>query len=346
MSTTGPQKLRVAMVGCGAVAHAHLPTVLASKDAEASLCVDRSLERARELAAKYGASDSIADYAEVPGRAEAAIVALPHHLHAPASMALLRQGVHVLVEKPMALSTRECDEMIAAARAGNAVLAVGLVSRWFGVARTVKALLDGGVIGRVVRFDVREGHVYSWPVASDFMFRRETGGGVLADTGPHVLDLLLWWLGDFESVEYRDDDRGGVEADCELDLVLRSGGRGKVEMSRTRELRNTWILEGEKGTLEVERRFASSFELRLDGEVVSLEGRFAKAGRPEDPLECFRRQWDDFVDAIVSRRPSWTPGEEGRRAVALIEACRASRRPLALAWEAWNGPAGIARTVS
>jgi len=55
-----------------------------------------------------------------------------------------------------------------------------------------------------------------WKVASDFMFRKEAGGGVLADTGAHLLDLLLWWLGDYESVEYCDDAVGGVEADCEL----------------------------------------------------------------------------------------------------------------------------------
>jgi predicted dehydrogenase len=337
MSPSPSRKLRVAMVGCGAVAHAHVPTVQACAGSDVSLYVDSSLERARATAAKYGGGEALASWAEIPGRAEAAIVALPHHLHATASIELLRRGVHVLVEKPMALSTRECDAMIAAAREGKAVLAVGLVSRWFGVARMVKTLLDGGVLGRVRRFDVREGHVYSWPVASDFMFRRETGGGVLADTGPHVLDLLLWWLGDAVRVEYRDDDRGGVEADCELDLELANGARGTVELSRTRELRNTWLLEGERGTLEVERRFASILELRLTGEPVELEGRLVQDGKPEDPLGCFHRQWRDFVEAVADQRPSATPGEEGRRAVALIEQARTSRRPLAFAWEAWTG---------
>ncbi len=356
MKQTRGKKLRVAVVGCGAVAQAHVPVVLGSGRAELSLCVDRSLERASALAREYGAGEAIAGHAEIPGRADAAIVALPHHLHAPVSIELLRAGVHVLVEKPMALTTRECDQMIAAAGEGGAILAVGLVSRWLGVARTVKWLLERGVIGQVQSFDVREGHVYAWPVASDFMFRRESGGGVLADTGAHVLDLLLWWLGDFELVEYRDDDRGGVEADCELELALAlaSGTRGRVEMSRTRELRNTWILRGEEGTLEVERSFAASLRLELGGEIAGLEGSFKRPGWPqgrfersqwdgeaEDPLDCFRLQFADFADAVLSGRPSCTPGEEGRRAVALIEACREQRQPLVYPWESWMGSAGV-----
>ena len=62
-------------------------------------------------------------------------------------------------------------------------------------ARFVKRLLDNGVLGDIRRFDIREGFVYEWPVTSDFMFRREAGGGVLADTGAHVLDMALWLLG-------------------------------------------------------------------------------------------------------------------------------------------------------
>ena len=71
--------------------------------------------------------------------------------------------------------------------------------------------------------------MYSWPVASDFMFRKDAGGGVLADTGAHVLDTVLWWLGDWDKVEYHDDAHGGVEADCLLKLTMKSGAVGTVE---------------------------------------------------------------------------------------------------------------------
>jgi predicted dehydrogenase len=331
---------RIAIVGCGAVAHAHLPIVAECDRSDVTVLVDKAPGRAEELAAANDVGESLSDHRELAGKVDAAIVALPHHLHAPVAIDLLRSGIHVLVEKPMALTLAECDEMIRAAEENQRVLAVGLVSRWFGVARYVKRILDSGLLGPIRSFDVREGMIYSWPVASDFMFRRETGGGVLADTGAHVLDLLLWWLGDHARVDYRDDASGGVEADCELELELASGATGIVQMSRTRDLRNTWILRGEHGTLEVMRRFDASFRLALEGEGLELKGGFEHAGEAEDPLECFRLQWADFLGAIESGRQPSLSGAEGRRAVALIEACQAARKPLANDWETFSDVGG------
>ena len=116
----------------------------------------------------------------------------------------------------------------------------------------LKKALDSGILGDITSFDFQEGSVYDWPVASDFMFRKAAGGGVLADTGAHVLDTLLWRVGDWQSVVYRDDSQGGVEADCLLELQMDSGATGTVQMSRSRALRNTYIIRGDRGHLEIE----------------------------------------------------------------------------------------------
>lgn len=326
---------RIAIIGCGAVAHAHLPIVAEAEGSDVTVLVDRELDRARDLADANGVQHAIADYKDIGDLADAAVIALPHHLHAPVSIDLLEMGKHVLVEKPMGMTAEECGRMVEAAKKNRTVLAVGLVSRWLGVARYVKELLERDVIGPIRSFDVREGMIYSWPVASDFMFRRETGGGVLADTGAHVLDFLLWLLGDHESLEYRDDSAGGVEADCELSLTMKSGATGIVQMSRTRDLRNTWILEGERGTLEFVRLFDASFRWTLAGESLGLSGGFKSGEEAEDPLDCFRLQWRDFVDAITRERAPLVDGVEGSRSVALIEACRAVAQPLVRDWEAF-----------
>ena len=110
------RKLRLAVVGCGAVAAIHhLPALSLCRSAEAVVLVDADPGRARDLAARFGVPETSTDVRSLPGRVDAAIVALPNSLHAPVSIDLLRQGVHVLVEKPMALNVRECDAMIAAA---------------------------------------------------------------------------------------------------------------------------------------------------------------------------------------------------------------------------------------
>ncbi|HED65576.1 MAG TPA: Gfo/Idh/MocA family oxidoreductase [Planctomycetes bacterium] len=331
---------KVAIIGGGAVAHAHIPIVTESPDSEVAVVVDKDVERARELADANGIEHAVGDWNEAASLADAAIIALPHHLHAPAAIELLEKGLHVLVEKPMGMTLAECDAMIDVAQAKKRVLAVGLVSRWFGIAAYVKDILNSGLIGRVESFDVREGMIYSWPVASDFMFRKETGGGVLADTGAHVLDLVLYWLGDCADLEYEHDAEGGVEADCTLRMTMESGARGVVEMSRTRDLRNTWILRGEKGTLEVMRRFAAEWTWSVEGRGTVLSGTVQTDGKPEDPLECFRAQWTDFLGAIREGREPFLNGVEGRRGVELIERCHAVAKPFAgesaRPWEVFN----------
>jgi len=295
--------------------------------------VDKNLQRAKDLAAAKGVPLAVADYREIIGKVDAAIVALPHHLHAPVASELLAAGVHVLVEKPMALTVAECDRMIAAADSSGAVLAVGVARRFYDGGRFVKRLLERGMLGRILRFHGREGFVYSWPVVSDFMFRKETGGGVLADGGAHMLDTMLWWLGDYESVEYFDDSRGGVEADCELRLRMKSGAEGVVELSRTRDLRNSWIIEGEHGRLELDSIFNPQIRLRLGDQEFELRGRALRAdGADEPPLACFNRQMVDFVESFQQGRDPVAAGREGRRSVALIEDCYRARKPLEQPW--------------
>ncbi len=325
--------LRVAVVGIGAVAQAHLPALAKHDGVAVTALVDRDRGRAAEAAASWGVEHALSDAAELPGVADAAVLALPHHLHAPISIDLMRAGLHVLVEKPMALTAAECDAMNEVADAERRVLAVGQARRWFDSSRFVKRLIDEQWLGRILRFDMREGFVYDWPAASDFTFRREAGGGVLADSGVHALDTLLWWLGDYERFEYFHDAAGGVEADCELRLTLRCGAEGVVELSRTRAMRNTVVLEGERGRIEIDSRFNSLIQLQLGDQDLLLSGRaVAAGGREEDVADLFDRQLSDFVDAVRRGRAPFVDGREARRAVALIEACHAAAQPLSLPW--------------
>lgn len=339
-------KIRFAVVGCGAVAGSHyLPALAGSRRAEAALLVDSDLGRARSLAGRWGVAAVAADAGAVPGRAEAAVVALPNHLHAPVATALLAAGVHVLVEKPMALSTAECDAMIAAAAAAGARLTVGLQFRFFDSTRLVADLLAGGLLGPLERFELRLGVISRWPAATGFLLRRETaGGGVLIDYGVHVLDLLLHWLGEWADVRYRDDAEGGVECDCELDLTLRSGLAGRVEISRSRTLRNTCLFVGERASLEVgiwdPDPPITLIPRAAGGAAATLAGRARRGGAAgADFNDAFRRQLDDLAAAIRAGREPAIPGAEGRRSVALIEACYAAREPLELPWVRPAAPA-------
>jgi predicted dehydrogenase len=329
-------EIRVAVVGCGAMAETvHLPALGLLPNVRVAAVVDTDLARAGALAQRFGVPLATADYHDAIKAVDAAIIAVPHHVHAPITIDFLRGGVHVLVEKPMALNTRQCDAMIEAADAANRLLAVGLLRRFNESLRFTKDLLDAGALGTIKRIDIREGSIYRWNVMSAAMFRPDVGG-VLADIGSHVVDLLLWWFGDCRVLEYRDDSMGGVEANCNIVLRLPIGIDATVELSRTRNLRCTAIFQGTQGTLEVGTKTDSSVRLAFRGQQVTLGGRPTSPGwqPPRTLMDLCTRELQDFVGAISGGRPPVVTGREGRKSVALVETCYARRQPLLYPWEA------------
>jgi len=330
--------LRLAIIGCGAITEqGHLPAAAGVRGVQLVALVDKNLARAQSLAAKHPDVRAFDDYRPLIEAIDAAIVALPPSLHAPVSIELLERGVHVLVEKPMARNLSECDAMIAAAQRGGATLAVGLVRRFRWAYRWMKQLIANGTLGTITSFDVREGGVFDWPVASPFFLRKEAaGGGVFADAGVHVIDALQWWFGDVESFDYRDDDLGGVEADCELDVVMTGGLRGHIELSRTRRMRNSTMVRGEHGTAEI-AAYTNDVSLSLNGDgphAWQLRSQLQQAqGESSAASETiFADQLAEFAGAIREKRSPAVDGRAGRSSVAVVEACYAARKPLRHPW--------------
>ncbi len=328
------QQTRIGIIGCGAVTErCHLPALAKIRGVQTSVLVDQNRARAEKLARQYNVPHVAEDSAYVRDKVDAAIIALPHYLHAPVSIDLLRHGIDILVEKPMALSEAECDAMNRAAEQGQAILAVGLMRRFRHGSQWVKAALDAEVIGPIESFDFREGHALDWPVASDFLFRRETaGGGVLIDIGAHAIDLLLWWLGGVESFEYYDDSYGGVEADCELHLTFATGAQGIVELSRSRKLRNTAIIRGQRGEIELSlhsNRLIASPKDILGYRAGGMDGRHLPKQSFE---ELFVPEIKDWLHSIDVQQASLVSGSEASRSIALIEACYEQRQLLEYPW--------------
>src|SRR5262249_29155537 len=127
----GSSDVRIAILGCGAVTElGHLPAFATLSSARVTLLVDTNEERRSRLAKAFNVDHTAGDVHGCYDLFDAAVVALPHVLHAPASISLLTQGKSVLVEKPMALTTIECAAMMQAAKRTGAVLAVGLMRRF------------------------------------------------------------------------------------------------------------------------------------------------------------------------------------------------------------------------
>ena len=329
-----PSKLRLAIIGCGAATEiVHLPA-LAKIGLKPVLLVDRNLERAEFLAKQFQIGGVSEDYHANNGEFDAAIVAVPHHIHSPVTVDLLGLGVHVLVEKPMAMNAAEALPMKTTAERTAAILAVGMFWHFRPIQSWVKAGLDAGFLGEIESFDFQEGSVFDWPIVSNFTFVKETGGGVLLDTGAHVIDMLIWWLGEVVESAYWDDSLGGVEANCEMNLTLASGVNGFVTLSRSRNLRNTAIIKGTEGEIEVglstDRLKANPLSL-LKFKAGNQKGN--QLGTHKN-VDFFELQLLDWINAIeTGRRPSVSV-EETTRSIALIESMQAHRQTMEHPWPA------------
>jgi len=323
MQTLSPEKSRIAVVGCGAVAELrHLPALTGREDRELFALVDTDEERVRRLADEYGVQHALTDHRDLFDLdLDGAVVATPTNLHAPMTIDLLRAGLHVLLEKPIARSLEECDAMIAVAEEMGRVLAVAFFRRFAHQLRLTKRAIDLGLLGSVQSFDVRDGYEFGWPVKTDFPFRREAaGGGVTIDLGVHALDLVTWWFGEAESWEYWDNDRGGVESDCLLRVGMATGAQGVIEFSRTRLLRNTAIIVGDKGTLEVDLNESRLILSLSDTGLGILGSAFSgdpATGTEQTPLDLFVAEHDDWLEAIRTGRPPEASAAEARRSLAL-----------------------------
>ena len=276
---------------------------------------------------------------------ELAIIASPHHFHASSAVLCLENGVAVLCEKPMATTVTECDQMIAAAEKAKRPLAVGHFRRFFPSCQMIKAVLNSGLFGAVQSFRVLEGEKYSWPAQSRSFFRRsDAGGGVLIDAGAHTIDLVLWWLGEVMTFEYSDDAMGGVEANCLINMHMRSGVNGTIQMSRDWPLSNRYVIECEKGWLTYICDVADRVEWGLHDSVYQLNTQIrmmtqtpcfqwcddsSAAPRFSD---CFVNQLRNVIAAVAGSEQVLVTGSEARKTVAFIEDCYRNRTLIDMSW--------------
>ncbi len=215
--------VRFAILGPGKVADVHADALARIPDARLVAVSGRNAERAAALAEAVGARiDPGLEATLERGGVDAVIICTPHPLHAEQAIAAARAGLHVVVEKPMALDPADCDAMIAAADEAGVVLSVVSQRRWYLPVRRVREAIEGGRIGVPGLASVE---VLGWRGADYYAMDawRGTqvgeGGGVLVNQAVHQLDLLRWFLGPVAEVDAWTSNVNHPDLDVEDTLV-------------------------------------------------------------------------------------------------------------------------------
>lgn len=299
------QKVRVAVVGAGDFGRNHARVYRELADAELVGIVEPDPERAAKIAAEFSTT-VFTDIEALAGRVDAASVAVPTVAHARVGCRLLELGIDVLVEKPMAASLAQADELLSAASRAGRILQVGHLERFNPATVAVMPVLNNPLYFEVHRLGVFTPRSLDIDVVYDVMI--------------HDLDILLAMVGapvvDIKAIGIPVlTDKVDI-AHARLDFengAVANVTASRVSTERVRKMR--FFQHHEYISVDFTRRDA----LRVRVAEPGPEPKFDFAALPAEREEPLRAELRAFLESVRTRRAPMVDGAAGRRALALAD---------------------------
>ncbi len=349
------RRLRTGIIGCGKVSHIHAKALKELPESEFTAVFSRFPEKAEIFAQQYGIKgySNFENILHTSG-VEVVVVCTPHLFHAEPTIKSLNAGIHALVEKPLASSLKDCDEMTAEARASKCKLGTVSQRRWYAPVRRVRQAIEEGKIGEpglgvIQMLGWRDQAYYdSDPWRGTWSME---GAGVLVNQAPHQLDLLQWFMGPIEEVfgYWVNLNHSYIEVEDTAVAVIhfQNGGLGNILVSNSQK-------PGIYSKAHVHGGNGASVGVQIDGGAMFIAGKTKILEPPindlwtingeEHLLELWKEedsaffqsidattfyhklQVQDFLQAIIKDRDPLVSGEERRKTVELFTALYQSNR--------------------
>jgi predicted dehydrogenase len=299
------KKIRVAVVGAGDFGRNHARVYRELAEAELVGIVDPNAERAAQIAAEFSTA-VFSDIESLAGRIDAASVAVPTVAHARVGCRLLELGIDVLVEKPMAASLAEADQLVSTAERHGRILQVGHLERFN---PAITAVIP--VLNRPLYFEVHRLGVFT-PRSLDI--------DVVYDVMIHDLDILLALVGapviDIKAIGIPVlTDKVDI-AHARLDFATGAVANvtaSRVSTERVRKMR--FFQQHEYISVDFTRRDA----LRVRVAEPGPQPKFDFAALPSEREEPLHAELQSFLESVRTRRPPRVDGAAGRRALELAD---------------------------
>ncbi|MDR3173309.1 MAG: Gfo/Idh/MocA family oxidoreductase [Treponema sp.] len=262
-------------------------------------------------------------------------IATPSGLHLEGALAAVKAGKHIIVEKPLEITTARCDRIIEEAKANAVKVGTVFHSRYHASSRVIKKAVDGGRFGKIVL----AGAQIKWRRNQEYYDSgkwrgtwRFDGGGVLMNQGIHAIDLLQWFMGDVTEVfAYTGTlahEHIEVEDCAAASLKFANGALGVIEGTTGAYPGFPKKIEicGSKGSAVMEEEGITTWQFaeeEPDDETIRSRYAAAAGGGVSDPKAIghhgHRMLFESFVTALKENRPVDIDGNEGRKAVEIIE---------------------------
>jgi UDP-N-acetyl-2-amino-2-deoxyglucuronate dehydrogenase len=320
------------IVGCGRIAQRHAEHIV-NAGILAAVC-DTDPEQVKKLSEKYAVPGFSSLTEMLAGTPEMDVVAVctPNGLHAEHSIEALKAGKHVLCEKPMALSAKDCSAMIHAAERANKRLFIVKQNRFNPPVVAAKELIDGGKLGKIYSVQLncfwnRNADYYknSWKGTKDL------DGGTLYTQFSHFIDLLYWFLGDVDSLDAYTgnfDHAGLIEFEDTGVVILKflTGAIGTINYTVNaykKNMEGSLTIFAEKGTVKIGGQYLNELEYQsLAGDAI---GNLPPGNPPNNYGQYFGsmsnhdKVYQNLVAVLSGEAAIATSGMEGMKTVEIIE---------------------------
>lgn len=310
-------KYKVAVIGAGGIAERHLQAIQDMEALEAVAVADIVRERVEEAASTYHIR-GYTDYKTMieQEKPDIAVITLPHFLHREAALFCAEAGCHIMLEKPMALSVKECEEMIQTAENNGVQMMVGHTQHYIASNRKAKELMAQKDLGSLVMInDTRHVNYYGPNRPQWFLEKEKSGGGIMMNLGSHSIDKIQW-ITDKRIVKVRSylsyqGDRGDVE------------GSGLLLMETADGVPVTVAQSGYKGYTKDETEFIftnGKIKLRTGSGLWISTGKELEEVAVVPSAAPFVLQYEELIGAIKGERALECDGTYAKGVIHVLEA--------------------------
>jgi predicted dehydrogenase len=328
-------QIRIAILGSGGIARTHARACRAVPDVDLVLAANWRPESLARFATEWNIPRTTTSYEQAaadPG-VDAAIITLPNYLHAPEAIRMLRAGKHVLLEKPMAMTAAEAQEIIDVTRETGRTLMVGHMWRFDDQVNWLRRSIAAGLLGKPIRTHGYHLNPPFFGPPDGWIVRKATaGGGAVMDMAVHSIDTTRYLLGEPQPVrvyaetgtrysqydEVEDVGTFMVRWDNGVHSVFVTANYNPYQEAPEGAI-DVWGSEGHG------RVFPSALHLKLGGVMGAFEPTFlAREQQVDYPM--FQKQLEHFVACIRTGRPPTPSGREGLIAMRVVDAVYESAR--------------------
>lgn len=315
--------LRAVILGGGAIASAHLSALMDFDGIEAVAVAELNEQRGEVLRTGYGVK-VYSDYRTMidEEKPDIAVIALPHAMHRDAALYASSRGCHLLIEKPMAITAGQCEDIEAAAHASGVKVLIGHTQQYLAEPLRARELMRSVDLGSLVMIrEERHGHYFTPERPAWFLDKRKSGGGIFANIGVHSIDKIQW-LTDSRIIR--------VRASLNFDTGIPDiEGSGLVYAETSTGVPVSMAIFGYPGEpREVTELLYTNGMIRIDNhKAVWLSQGGSYQEIPVGPkVDSFVLQFRDLLAYIRDGRKPYATLDYGKSVIEVLEAIYRSHR--------------------